>query len=120
MGQYWKWLREHTKLCNTGDMVELTVPFLDRHNDYLQIYARRTEQGIELSDDGYLLNDLKISGCAITTEIVNNQLAVELRGMGVQLNGSTLEAIASEDDFPVQFQNFVQAMLVFQGFSYAT
>jgi hypothetical protein len=42
LDQYWAWLKDKTKLREVGgDWVEITTPHLDRHNDYLQIYARR-------------------------------------------------------------------------------
>lgn len=65
---YWSWLRDETELraVDDGDYVEIRTPFLDRHNDYLQIYARRVSRmlsGWELTDHGYTLRDLEASGC---------------------------------------------------------
>lgn len=40
--QYTAWLRDKTATRQvTPDWVEITTPYLDRHNDYLQIYARQ-------------------------------------------------------------------------------
>ena len=42
LDQYWAWLKDKTKLREIdGNWVEITTPHIDRHNDYLQIYARR-------------------------------------------------------------------------------
>ncbi|OYV12186.1 MAG: hypothetical protein CG440_1691, partial [Methanosaeta sp. NSM2] len=41
MDQYIEWLRGKTSLRQVDDWIEITTPYLDRHNDYLQIYARR-------------------------------------------------------------------------------
>jgi len=41
LDQYSAWLRDKTNLREVNDWVEITTPYLDRHNDYLQIYARR-------------------------------------------------------------------------------
>jgi hypothetical protein len=39
MDQYVAWLRSKTTLRQVADWIEITTPYLDRHNDYLQIYA---------------------------------------------------------------------------------
>ena len=48
LGQYVAWLKDRTSLRQLNDWVEITTPYLDRHNDYLQIYARR-ENGVSCS-----------------------------------------------------------------------
>jgi hypothetical protein len=36
------WLKDRTTLREVnGEYVEITTPYIDRHNDALQIYARR-------------------------------------------------------------------------------
>ena len=45
LDQYSIWLRDRTKLREIGDCIEITTPYLDRHNDYLQIYAKRADGG---------------------------------------------------------------------------
>ncbi|MCX4084214.1 DUF1828 domain-containing protein [Rickettsia hoogstraalii] len=37
----------------------ITTPYLDYHNDYLQIYLIAEEQGYILTDDGWILDDIK-------------------------------------------------------------
>ena len=51
LDRYWIWLRERTTLREIGEWTEITTPYLDRHNDYIQIYARRTDGGFLLTDD---------------------------------------------------------------------
>jgi hypothetical protein len=112
---YWSWLRDETELraVDNGSYVEITTPFLDRHNDYLQIYARRAsdEAGWELTDDGYTLRDLEMSGCDFSTEKRSQLLKVTLQRLGVQKDGYALTVRASEDNFPQKKHDLVQAML---------
>ena len=65
LDRYWTWLRDRTSLREINDWIEITTPYLDRHNDCLQIYAKRTNGGFVLTDDGYVLDDLEQSGCKI-------------------------------------------------------
>lgn len=67
LDQYWKWLKDKTTLRQINDWYEITTPHLDRHNDYIQIYARKSNDGFLLTDDGYILDDLEMSGCPIDT-----------------------------------------------------
>lgn len=39
--QYVAWLGSKITLRQVADWIEITTPYLDRNNDYLQIYARR-------------------------------------------------------------------------------
>ena len=42
---YYDWLKAKTAWREINDWVEITTPYLDRHNDYIQIYLR--QQGNE-------------------------------------------------------------------------
>ena len=59
---YVDWLRQGLSVEEVGGACELTTPFLDRHNDHLQVYATRHNGNIILSDDGYILSDLGRAG----------------------------------------------------------
>ncbi|MEJ7608384.1 MAG: DUF1828 domain-containing protein [Bryobacteraceae bacterium] len=64
LNDYRTWLKDKTTLREVnGAWVEITTPYLDRHNDMLQIYARRENSGFVLTDDSYTIHDLEASGC---------------------------------------------------------
>ena len=44
--RYWKWLHNNTTLCEVSGYVEITIPYLDRHNDYMQIYAKHKKRAV--------------------------------------------------------------------------
>ena len=111
LDQYWDWLRDKTILRQINDWHEITTPHLDRHNDYIQIYARKSEGGFLLTDDGYILDDLEMSGCPIDTPRRLDILATTLRGFGVDLVGGRLEVTADPTNFAVRKHNLLQAML---------
>jgi hypothetical protein len=111
LDQYVAWLREKTTLRQIHDWVEITTPYLDRHNDHLQIYARRRNGGFVLTDDGYTLQDLEQSGCKLDSGRRQGLLKMTLNGFGVQLNDRALEVHTSPDNFGLRKHNLVQAML---------
>lgn len=111
LDQYWEWLRDKTTLRQVRDWIEITTPYLDRHNDRLQIYVRRRNGGFLLTDDGYVLTDLEQSGCKLDSAKRQALLKMTLNGFGVQLSGQALEVHASSDNFALRKHSLVQAML---------
>lgn len=110
--QYWQWLKDKTILRQVNDWYEITTPHLDRHNDYIQIYAKKSGDGFLLTDDGYILDDLEMSGCAIDTPRRRELLTTTLRGFGVELaEAHRLELKAGPDNFAVRKHSLLQAML---------
>jgi len=112
------WLRDRTNLREIGDYVEITTPYLDRHNGYLQIYAKRADSGFLLTDDGYTIDDLELSGCKIDSPKRQAMFRETLNGFGIQTNGNTLEVKASADNFSLRKHNLVQAMLAINDLFY--
>jgi hypothetical protein len=115
---YLKWLKDKTLLRQVKDWVEITTPYLDRHNDYLQIYARRHNGGYLLTDDGYVLEDLQLSGCKLESAKRQALLRITLNGFGVQTKEGRLEILASPENFAVRKHNLIQAMLAINDLFY--
>ncbi len=111
LDQYWSWLRDKTTLRQINDWVEITTPYLDRHNDHIQIYAKRRNGALVLTDDGYVLQDLEQTGCKIDSAKRQGLLRMTLSGFGVQINDQALEVHASPENFALRKHNLVQAIL---------
>jgi hypothetical protein len=112
LNDYRAWLKDKTTLRElNGDWVEITTPYLDRHNDALQIYGRGENGGYLLSDDSYTIHDLEGSGCNLNTEKRQDLLRMTLNGFGVKLNNDALETHATAETFPLRKHNLIQAML---------
>jgi hypothetical protein len=109
---YREWLKDKTTFRQVnGSWVEITTPYLDRHNDALQIYARRENGGFVLTDDSYTIHDLESSGCKLDTQKRKDLLRMTLDGFGVKLNSEAIEVQATPENFPLRKHNLVQAML---------
>ena len=108
---YYAWLKDKTVLHQIDQWVEITTPYLDRHNDYLQIYAKDSNGGFVLTDDGYTIEDLSQSGCNLESPKRQDLLQMTLNGFGVQKDGRALQVLASADNFAVRKHNLLQAML---------
>jgi len=109
--EYLEWLRHNIKVREIDDVCEITTPFMDRHNDHLQIYMRKEDGQYVLSDDGYILTDLEMSGLDIGTENRQSILSTTIAGFGVNKVGEELQVKAQYHNLPQRKHNLIQAML---------
>ncbi len=107
---YLEWLRKGLSIESLENACELTTPFLDRHNDHLQIYAAKENGKIVLTDDGYILSDLRTSGVELTTKrkVILDSV---LNGFGVRREENRLMVEASHRNIGQRIHTLILAML---------
>ena len=111
INQYVDWLRSEITFSKCNESYEITSPYLDRNNDYLQIYIKQSEDGsLVLTDDGYLLSSLAADGMAV---IGSRKQLLDgiLRNYGVSLVGGSLITKTTPKDFAQRKHMLLQAML---------
>lgn len=105
------WLRGHTLVSQHGKFVEISLPFLNRCNDYVNVYLTKDNDGYVLSDCGETLDELSLVGVEINTpkreHLMNNALA----GFGVDYENGLLKLRTTRENFGCNVNNFVQAIL---------
>lgn len=110
---YLKWLRQNTTALQLKNgAVEITSPFLDRHNDYIQIYVVKDGDGYIITDDGYTIVDLESSGLSFNTPKRQEELRGVLQGFGVYISkDKELFCKCNESNFPFKKHSLIQAIL---------
>lgn len=111
ISDYLGWLKEGLRVSEHESCCRIATPFLDRHNDEIEIYVEKRNGGFLLTDDGYTIADLRSSGMAFTTEKRKAHLTAILNGFGVRQEGDELQVNARPQDFPQKKHNLLQAML---------
>ncbi|MEI8389558.1 MAG: DUF1829 domain-containing protein [bacterium] len=111
LDDYYKWLKDKTVLKELGEYCEITTPYLDRHNDYIQIYLKRKDNNFILTDDSYTITDLVQTGCSLDSPRRKLLLQATLNGFGVKLEKDALIVKSTVDNFPLKKHNLVQAIL---------
>jgi hypothetical protein len=111
VNEYWDWLKKHTTFQQIEDYTVVTTPFLDRHNDCLEIYIKQENNGFILTDGGYTLQDLRLSGCEFDTPQDEELLKSAIRGFGVELQMDELIIHSTRENFPTKKHSLIQAML---------
>jgi len=110
---YASWLKSEITISQYGEYFELTSPYLDRFNDYLQIYVKQDESGkITMTDDGYIIGSLLSSGISFRNgsqrKIMLDRI---IRNFSLKLDGNAITTIATMDSFPQKKHLMMQAML---------
>ena len=94
---------------------------LDRHNDNIQIYVKRDQNGWVLTDDSFTLDDLAMSGCEITPPRRRRWLEQVLAGFGVSIDDKdALLVKAADGDFCQKNHFLLQAILAVSDLFYLT
>ncbi len=108
--EYAAWLKSEITFEKVGEYYEITTPYMDNANDYLQIYVRQEGNSIYFTDDCATLHNLKMGGFQFTPNR-KEHLQKILRQCGVQLKGEELIANVPISGFPQKKHLFIQAIL---------
>ncbi len=111
VSEYLDWLKQELQVTALDGSCQISTPFLDRHNDAIEIYVEKKDGSLRLTDDGYTVRDLRASGMEFTTEKRKSHLSAVLNGFGVRLEGDEICVAGSLEDFPQKKHNLVQAIL---------
>ena len=113
INDYTAWLKEEISTATFGEYVELTTPYLDRFNDYLQIYAKQSPDGtITLSDDGYIIGGLISSGMTFRKNSNRQKMLEKIATKyNVAIVNEDIVTKATAYNFPQKKHMMVQAML---------
>ncbi len=109
---YPQWLDSEIELRSFGEWTEISAPFFDRHNDYLQVYARLEGNTWLITDRGSVIKDLKMTGCDIEGGSGRERhLDGALKGLGVERAEDVIFVRAMDKEFPERLHDVFQAML---------
>ena len=110
INDYTDWLKSEITFEKIGEYYEITTPYLDSANDYLQLYVKQEDNQILFTDDSMTINNLKMHGITLTK---NRKIQLQriLYQYGVQLDGDELIAKVPINNFPQKKHLFIQAML---------
>lgn len=110
--KYSDWLFQNTTTRKVKDTIEITLPYLDRNNDCIQVYLKELEDGkLLLTDAGYTITDLQMTGFTLDSERRHDLLQETIDGFAIILTeDNELQTITTEEDFPQKLNDLIQAM----------
>lgn len=106
-------MKEQILETEMGQYTQISTPFLDRHNDHIQLYIKKLESGgLLLSDGGYTINDLMMCGCDIMSSPKRKTILTGvLNGHGVKMEKDEILTVANYNNFPQKKHSLLQAVL---------
>jgi hypothetical protein len=113
INDYYRFLKQKTIITESSlnDWVEISTPFTDVFNDSIDIYAKKQNGKILLSDDGKTFKNLELSGIEITRSQNRKEILDKiLLNYGIQLNKQELIVEATENTFPQKKLNLLSAI----------
>ena len=105
---YATWLKQEITFEKVGEYYEITTPYLDSANDYLQIYVRQIGDDIYFTDDSATIRNLKMAGFQFTPARKSHLQRI-LNQYGVRLDGDELICKAPANSFAQKKHLFIQA-----------
>ena len=116
VNKYIDFIKENMSIDKIDDTsYEIETPFLDRRNDFITIYVvfdKQDKNNIVLTDNGYTLADLELSGLEFNTKKRKQELQTVLNGFGVQMDkDKRLFVNATAESFAHKKHNLIQALL---------
>lgn len=113
LDEYYRFLKQKTltKESPLSEWIEISTPFTDVFNDTIDIYAKRQNGKIILSDDGKTFRNLELSGVEISRS-ANRKTIMDkiLLSYGVHLENRELIIEATETTFPQKKLNLLSAI----------
>jgi len=115
--KYLNWLRENVFINELEKDKKWVInsPFLDRHNDYIEIYIVKKKGDLyKLTDDGFVYDDLLAGGCEPTNSPKRKELfKLNLLGFGVNFSDKTHEIYieSSMEEIGKNKHKLAQAMI---------
>jgi hypothetical protein len=113
INDYYRFLKQKTLITESplNDWVEISTPFTDVFNDSIDIYAKKQNGKILLSDDGKTFKNLELSGIEITRSQNRKEILDKiLLNYGIQLSKQELIVEATESTFPQKKLNLMSAI----------
>lgn len=113
INKYYDFLKERTTIVtDTGtNWAVISTPFIGLFNDTLEIYAKKNNGKILMSDDGVTLKNLELTGAAIARSPKRKELLERiLLTYGIQLQDDELMVEATENNFAQKKHNLISAI----------
>ena len=109
---YMNWLKQKFVFTDLEKAIEITTPFLNSNQDFVQIYAIKDGDNLILTDDGDTLNELYLGGLELNSQKRKEILESIIRSYGVSLSeNGELFTKTTIDQFPHKKHALLQAML---------
>jgi len=94
------------------DLFVITTPFLDKHNDLIDVYVKLLpDEKVIITDKGETFNNLKQDGIVIGDENFMEKIDFVIYGLSISIDNDELILHANTTNFAQKFHNFIQTII---------
>jgi len=114
VSEYYSWLKDNTIILDStfSGWTLINTPFVAAFNDHIELYAKRDNEKITLSDNGETLNNLGLLGVSVSRSKTRQELLNSiLVNYGVRQKENELLIEFRAEDFAQKKHNFLSAIL---------
>ncbi len=111
---YYAWLKSKTVIIpdQRTDWVAIQTPFIGLFNDVIELYAKKKEDKIILSDNGETFHNLDLVGTSLNRVGERRNIAERiLLNYGIQCKDNELITETTEQNFSQKKHNFLSAII---------
>ncbi len=114
ISDYYTWLKSKTVIIpdQRTEWVAIQTPFIGLFNDVIEMYARKKEDKITLSDNGETFHNLDLVGTSLSRVGERRNIAERiLLNYGIQCKDDELITETTEQNFSQKKHNFLSAII---------
>ena len=112
IAQYTDWIKQNSAQRIINGYDEITTPFLDAHNDFIQFYVQRQGDSFFFTDDGYTIADIEMNGLNLSSKKSREMMDRFATSLNVTIRDGAITAKAANPSQVAQAEHFmIQAML---------
>jgi len=114
MSQYFQWLKDRSAILEgKNDWVMMTSPFTGLFNDNIEIFLKKENSKIFMTDSGETLSNLELTGVNISKSKSRKEVLQRiLLNYGIKLNESNELVVESDEKtFPQKKHNLISAII---------
>ena len=114
INDYYSWLKNKTVIITDEktEWVAIQTPFIGLFNDVIEMYAKKKDNKIILSDNGETFHNLDLVGTSINRSGERRNIAERiLLNYGIQLHNNELVTETTEQNFSQKKHNFLSAIM---------
>ncbi len=119
INNYYDFIKSNISVNEINGFHEITTPFLDHFNDYIQVYVIMKDNEIIITDDSYTLSNLKAGGLSFSEKRINlvNKICAQF---GMKLVEDEIFAKANQDTFGAKLDAILQCIIKIDDLCYTS
>lgn len=119
INDYYNFVKSNISINEINGFHEITTPFLDHFNDYIQVYVTMKDDEFIITDDSYIISNLKVGGLSFSEKRTNlvNKICTQF---GAKLENDEILIRTNKDNFGAKLDAILQCIIKIDDLCYTS